>query len=186
MSKLKTNDYAYHSKKQEEETARGSFKKLYFALAAFCVLLLAVVILVCVEKGMENKLIVQNKSSHNITKLQFWYEDENGGITDIMDFENVLPKTERKESTENLALSELMGDAWLSVYMVFEDGGDALVQTGQFLYGFEGKISFELADTKDEELILRLKAGEGLFNSTTITGCDDVYYINPKDGYNID
>ena len=57
------------------------------------------------------------------------------------------------------------------------------MQTGQFLYGFKGKISFEIADTKGEDLIIRLKAGEGLFNSTTVTGCDDVYYINPKNGY---
>ena len=185
MSKVKTNNYVYQSKKKEE-APKQDFKKIYFALAALGVLLLTVVILVCVEKGMENKLIVQNKSSHTIKKLQFWYEDENGGITDIMDFDDVLPKTERKESTENLPLSELMGDSWLSVYMVFEDGGEALVQTGQFLYDFEGRISFELDDTKDEELILRLKAGEGLFNSTAITGCDDVYYINPKEGYNID
>ena len=77
----------------------------------------------------------------------------------------------------------MQGEAWLSVYITFEDGGEALLQTGQFLYGFEGEISFELADTDDEELIVRLKAGEGLFNSTAVTGCDDVYYINPKDGY---
>ena len=185
MSKVKKNNYVYQSKKKEE-APKQDYKKVYFALAALAVFLLAVVVLICVEKGMENKLIVKNKSSHTIKQLQFWYEDESGEIIDIMDFDNVLPKTERKESTENLALSELMGDAWQSVYMVFEDGGDALVQTGQFLYDFEGKISFELGDTKDEDLILRLKAGEGLFNSTTVTGCDDVYYINPKEGYNID
>ncbi len=182
MSKLKTNDYAYHSKKQEE-TTRGSYKKLYYALAALGAFLLMVVVLICVENGMANKLIVNNKSSHDIEELRFWYEDANGGIIDVMDFEDVLSKTERKESTESLALSELVGEAWLSVYMKFEDGGEAILQTGQFLYGFEGKISFEIADTKGEDLIIRLKAGEGLFNSTTVTGCDDVYYINPKNGY---
>lgn len=183
MSKTKTNNYVYQSKKKTEEMPRTNFKKLYLALVALGFLLLAVVVLLCVEQGMENKLMIHNRSSHNITKLQFWYEDANGEIIDIMDFEDITSKEKIKESTEELALSELLGDAWLSVYMVFEDGGEALVQTGQFLYGFEGKISFELCDTKDEELLLRLKAGEGLFNSAAITGCDDVYYINPKDGY---
>jgi len=182
MSKLKTNDYAYHSKKQEE-TSRGSHKKLYIMLAALVAFLLLLVVLVCVEDRMANKLVVNNKSSHDIEVLRFWYEDANGSIADIMDFEDVRSKTEQKESTESLALSELVGDAWLSVYIKFKDGGEAIVQTGQFLYGFEGKISFEIADTKGEDLIIRLKAGEGLFNSATDTGCDDVYYINPKNGY---
>ena len=182
MSKLKRNDYAYHSKKVKEVSC-GSHKKLHLAIAVLGLILLVSVILICIESGMANKLIVKNKSSHNITELRFWYEDENAEITDIMAFKDVLSGTERKESTEGLALSELVGDAWLSVYMKFEDGGDAILQTGQFLYGFEGKISFEIVDTDGEDLIIRLKAGEGLFNSATVTGCDDVYYINPKDGY---
>ena len=182
MSKQKTKDYAYHSKKTEE-APRGSFKKLCFALSALGLFLLIVIVLLCIEKGMANKLIVSNKSSHDIEQLRFWYEDENGGIADIMDFENVLSGTEKSESTENLALSELVGEAFLTVYIKFKDGGEAILQTGQFLYGFEGKISFEIADTKGEDLIIRLKAGEGLFNSAAVTDCDDVYYINPKNGY---
>lgn len=182
MSKQKTKDYVYHSKKTEEAT-QGNFKTLYFALAALGVFLLLFVVLICVEKGMANRLIVDNKSSHDITQLRFWYEDADGEVIDIMEFEDVLSKTERNESTENLALSELVGEAFLSVYIKFKDGGEAILQTGQFLNGFEGKISFEIADTKGEDLMIRLKAGEGLFNSTTVTGCDDVYYINPKNGY---
>lgn len=182
MSKLKTNDYVYHSKK-EEESPRVSPKKLYLAFGALGLFLLLFVILICIENGMANKLIVKNKSSHDIEQLRFWYEDASGEITENMTFENIASKTERKESTEDLALSQLVGDAWLSVYIKFSDGGEAMLQTGQFLYDFEGKISFEIADTKGEDLIIRLKAGEGLFNSTTVTGCDDVYYINPKNGY---
>ena len=182
MSKVKTNNYMYQSKKAEE-TPHRSNKRLYLLIAAVVVLLAGVIALVCIEKSMQNKLVVNNKSSHNITGLQFWYEDENGDYIDIMEFDSVAAKEKVTESTADLALSELTGEAWLSVQIQFEDGGEALLQTGQFLYGFDGKISFELADTKDEELIVRIKAGEGLFNSTTITGCNDVYYINPKDGY---
>ncbi len=185
MSKVKTNNYVYQSKK-EDAVPKGKHSKLILAAVVLGLVLITVISLLCIEKGMENKLVVKNKSSHNITELQFWYEDANGDITDIMTFDEVKAKESIKESTEGLALSELQGEAWLSVWVVFEDGGEALVQTGQFLYGFDGKISFEIADTKDEDLIVRIKAGEGLFNSTAITGCDDVYYINPKDGYNVD
>lgn len=182
MSKLKTNDYAYHSKKKEETSGQG-FKKLLLMSAILCVCVISVIILICIEKGMANKLIVENKSSYEIEQLRFWYEAENGECTDIMNFENIGSKFEIKESTESLALSELTGNSFLSVYVKFKDGGEAVIQTGQFLSGFEGKISFVIADTKGEDLIIRLKAGEGLFNSTTVTGCDDVYYINPKNGY---
>ncbi|MBR6535605.1 MAG: hypothetical protein IKT67_00215 [Lachnospiraceae bacterium] len=181
MSKVKKNNYVYQSKK--EETSGFWNKKLCFLLAAIVVVIVGVVALICVEKGMRNKLVVNNRSSHNITGLEFWYEDANGDYIDIMALDSVAAKEKVTKSTEDLALSELTGEAWLSIQIKFEDGGEALLQTGQFLYGFDGKISFELADTKDEEVLVRIKAGEGLFNSTTITGCDDVYYINPKDGY---
>lgn len=182
MSKVKAKNYGYQSKKAEDKP-KLSKKTVYIISAVVSVLLLTVIALLCIEKSMENKIIVKNKSSHNITDLYFWYEDANGAITESMDFGAVAAKEKISKSTEELALSELEGDAWLSVEIAFEDGGEVLVQTGQFLYGFNGKISLEIADTKNEELIVRLKAGEGLFNSTAVTGCDDVYYINPKDGY---
>jgi len=182
MSKLKTNNYVYHSKKKEEAPC-SNYKKLFVLLAVLSAFFLLFVVLLFVENKMENKLIVKNKSSHDIEQLRFWYEAENGDIIDIMTFSDLVSKTEKNESTESLALSELVGDAFLSVYIKFKDGGEAVLQTGQFMYGFEGKISFEIADTKGEDLIIRLKASEGLFGSTTVTGCDDVYYINPEDGY---
>ena len=48
MSKQKTKDYAYHSKKTEE-APRGSFKKLCFALSALGLFLLIVVVLLCIS-----------------------------------------------------------------------------------------------------------------------------------------
>ncbi len=183
MSKVKAKNFEYQSKKKaEEETPRKSNKVFYIVLALICAFLVCFVALVCVEKSMENKIIVDNRSSHNISKLTFWYEAEEGEVTDIMEFSNVGSKEKRTESTEELALSELTGEAWLSVLIEFETGEESLIQTGQFLYDFGGKISFELEDTKDEDLMVRLKAGEGLFNSSARTGCDDVYYINPADG----
>lgn len=181
MSKVKAKNFGYESKKQEEPKINK--KSTYIAIAVLGVLVLTVIILLCVEKSMENKIVAKNKSSHNITKLHFWYEDAENKVTDIMDFGAVASKETRTESTADQNLSELQGEASLMVQMEFEDGGKAVLETGQFLYDFKGKISFEIADTDEEDLIIRLKAGEGLFNSTTITGCDDVYYINPKDGY---
>lgn len=183
MSKIKKYNYVYQSKKEEKEPRVSKNKKFYLILAAIIIVVAGVVALLCIERSMANKLVVNNKSSHNIIGLQFWYEDADGDYIDITEFDSVAAKEKVKVSTADLALSELTGEAWLSIQIKFEDGGEALLQTGQFLYGFDGKISFELADTKDEELLVRIKAGEGLFNSTTITGCDDVYYINPKDGY---
>ena len=183
MSKVKAKNYGYQSKKTEEPP-RISKKTSYMILAGIVVLLGLFAVLILVEKGLENQIIVKNKSSHNITKLHFWYEDAEGNCLDVMTFDEGVKAKERiSESTEELALSELSGEAFLSVRIEFEDGGSAVVQTGHFLYGFNGRISFEVSDTKREELALHLKAGEGLFNSSAVTGCDDVYYINPKDGY---
>lgn len=182
MSKVKAKSFEYQSKKQQEETTHGNSKALYIVLSLICVFLVVFVALTFVEKSMENKIIVDNRSSHNISKLTFWYEAEEGDVTDIMEFSDVASKEKVTESTEELALSELTGEAWLSVLVEFETGEESLIQTGQFLYDFGGRISFELEDTDDDELMVRLKAGEGLFNSSARTGCDDVYYVNPADG----
>ena len=128
--------------------------------------------------------VVFTEAGDQNVEITVQYEDAEGNCLDVMTFDEGVKAKERiSESTEELALSELSGEAFLSVRIEFEDGGSAVVQTGHFLYGFNGRISFEVSDTKREELALHLKAGEGLFNSSAVTGCDDVYYINPKDGY---
>lgn len=182
MSKVKARNYGYRSKK-EEEKPRFSKKSRNRFIAVAALLLIGIFALFCIEPGLENKLVINNRSSHTIKKMHLWYEDSKGEITDIMSLEEISPKQKITESTEGLGISELLGDAWLSVQIVFEDGGEAILQTGQFLYDFEGKISLEIADTDSEDLMLHLQAGEGLFNSTSTTKCDDIYYINPESGY---
>lgn len=183
MSQAKRKDFNYQSKNiPDKPHITKKMRNLLIAVASVAVVM--IVVLLCVENNMKNKIVVKNKSSHNITSMKFWYEDENGGITDVMDLGALKAKEKVSKSTESLALSELIvEDACLSVYIIFEDGGKALVQTGHFLYDFDGKISLVISDTEDEELMLHLKAGEGLFNSSSTTGCDDIYYVNPKDGY---
>lgn len=194
MSKVKAKNYGYESKKKQEEPKLNK-KAIGIGLGFFGFLMAVVVVLICVEKGMENKFVIKNKSSHAITKVSYWYtgydstKDEEGEeigevqITEVMDLGAVAAKQKRKESTESHKLSELTGEALLCVYIEFADGGDVVLESGQFLYDFNGKISLELKDSAENEVTAWLKAGEGLFNSTAVTGCDDVYYINPKDGY---
>lgn len=182
MSKIKTNDYVYHGK-NDKKVSKNDFTKLFVIVATIVVFVALFVVLSCIERTMANKLVVENNSSQDISMLRFWYEDENGEITEVLELGEVDSGEDRKESTEKMALSKLAGEAWLSVYISFKDGGEAILQTGHFLNGFEGKISFEITDTDGDELSIRLKAGEGLFNSASVTGCDDVYYINPKNGY---
>lgn len=181
MSKLKAKNFEYQSKKAEEPVSKND-KIIFIVLALICAFIVFFIALVCVEKSMENKIIIKNKSSHNISKLSFWYEDEEGGAIDIMEFSDVNSKDKVTESTESLELSKLTGEAWLSVQIEFDNGEESLIQTGQFLYDFEGRIIFELEDAEDGDLLARLKATEGLFQSSTRTGCDDVYYIDPADG----
>lgn len=182
MSKVKVRNYEYQGKKSEEKIVPNKkLRNIIIGGGALVVFLL--VVLVIIESGLKNKIVIRNRSSHNITSLQLWYEDNYGTMTEVMDFGKVPAKKKVTESTEKLKLSEIQGEAWLTVQIAFEDGGEAVLQTGQFLNGFNGRIRLEISDTKAEEVMLRLQAGEGLFNSTAATNCDDVYYINPKDGY---
>lgn len=182
MSKVKVRDYGYRSKKEEEKPRFSKKTRNGFFVAA-ALLIIGIFVLFCIEPGLENKLVINNRSSHAIKKIHLWYEDESGEITDIMSLEKISPKQKVTESTEELGISELAGNVWLSVQIAFEDGGEAILQTDQFLYDFKGKISLEIADTGSEDLMLHLQAGEGLFNSTSTTKCDDIYYINPENGY---
>lgn len=141
------------------------------------------VVLICVESGMGNKLTIRNKSSIDISELKIWYEDDNGTITDVMEFTDIAPKEKIVESIKALGLSEIRGQAFMTVRVKFASGGEAQLQSSQILNDFSGRLSLEVSDTSGEEVMLRLKAGEGLFNSSTSTQCDDAYYINPMNGY---
>lgn len=182
MSKLKTRNFEYQGKQGKKSFfANKKLRNLFLGIGS--ALLLVLIILTCIEPLVKNKLVIHNKSSHRISSLQFWYEDDNGIISEVLSFEDIAAKEKISNSSEKLGLAGLYGAAWLTVKIAFEDGGEALLQTGQYLNDFEGKISFEIRDTRSEELELHLQAGEGLFNSTAVTECDDIYYINPKSGY---
>lgn len=161
----------------------GFSGKLAFILLSVGIVVLFIV-LICVEAFMGNKITIRNKSSHKIASLKIWYEDDIGTITDdILEFSEIESKAKIVESIKSLGLSELRGQAWLTVRIRFEDGGEAELQSGQILNDFKGRLSLEVSDTSGEEILLRMKAGEGIFNSSSATDCDDAYYINPQNGY---
>lgn len=182
MSKLKVRNYEYQGKR-EVKSVNPDKRVRNIVLAIAGILLAVFIVLVCIEPRLKNKLVIDNRSSHEITLLQIWYENGNGDISEVMRFDRVGAKEKLTESTEKFKLSELVGDAWLTVQIAFADGGEAVLQTGQFLSNFEGKLSLEISDTASEELMLHLQAGEGIFNSTAVTDCNDIYYINPENGY---
>lgn len=182
MSKLKIRNFEYKGKRDEKKPVLSN-KMRNIIIGACGVLVLLFIVLVCIEPMFKNKLVIHNKSSHKIISLQLWYEDSNGIVSEVMTLENVDAKEKVKDSIEALKISELYGEAWITFLITFEDGGEALLQTGQYLYGFEGKISLVISDTDADEVKVHLQAGEGLFNSTAVTDCDDIYYINPKNGY---
>jgi len=149
----------------------------------FVALIAILIVSVLFDGYFGKKIVVKNKSSHKITKLSIWYEDDLTEITDVMELGEIAAKAKKEESTEALKLDEISGQAWFTMRITFEDGGEAELQSGQVLNNFEGRLLIEVADTSDKELTIRLKAGEGLFNSSFGTECDDVYYINPENGY---
>jgi len=182
MSKLKIRNFEYQGKQQKKNVV--SYKKLRNILIGIgCALIFVFIFLTCIEPLVKNQIVIHNKSKHKILSLQVWYEDNSGIISEMMSFENLEAKEKVKESIEELNISDLYGEAWLTVKIAFEDGGEAILQTGQYLNEFEGKISFDISDTKSGDVKLHLQAGEGLFNSTAVTDCDDIYYINPQNGY---
>lgn len=182
MSKKKAKNYEYQGNKKLKSIGLNN-KARNILIGIGMTLIVLCIVLVCIEPAFKNKLVINNRSSHKITSLQIWYEDSEGNVSKSMEFENIDAKEKIKDSTESLELTKFVGEAWITLQIEFEDGGEALLQTGHFLNEFEGKITFEISDTKTEDLKLHVQAGEGLFNSTVVTDCDDIYYVNPENGY---
>ena len=184
MSKLKTRNFEYQAKKEDESKLSPTEKKIRnIIIGAVALFVVLFAVLACIESMVKNKLVIHNKSSHKITSLEIWYEDDEAIVSEVLTVTDIEAKEKLTESIEALKISDLYGEAWLTLQITFEDGGKALLQTEQYLNNFEGKISFEISDTEYEDLELHLQAGEGIFNSTAITDCDDIYYINPQNGY---
>lgn len=165
-------------KKPSSDKFKGKAVLLILGILLFSIMIL----LILLEPMLKNKLVIRNKSSHRITKLMMWYEDSNGERTNVQDLIGLMPSENKKINSE-MELHSLTGTTWLTIQIAFEDGGEAVFQTGEFSTEFEGKITLEICDSKSEDLMLKLKAGEGLFNSSNGDGCDVMYYVNPKDGY---
>lgn len=174
--------------KKGKKTGNGSIFARYPAAGILVPVLCAatavlIIILLCIETASGNKLEITNKSSHKVTSLELWYEDEDSRITDVLSYSEIESGGRLVQSILPLGLSKLRQQVFLTVRFRFEDGGGALVQTSQNLVDFKGRIQIEFSDTSGEEVMIRMKAGEGLFNSSAVTGCDDYYYVNPKNGY---
>lgn len=174
--------------KKGKKTGNGSIFARYPAAGVLVPVLcvaaaVLIIVLICIEATLGNKLVIANKSSHKVTSLELWYEDEASMLTDVLSYSEIESGGRIVQSILPLGLSELRQQAFLTVRFRFEDGGEAQVQTSQNLVDFKGRIQIEFSDTSGEEVIIRMKAGEGLFNSSAATDCDAYYYVNPKNGY---
>lgn len=153
------------------------------AITAAAIFVAAIIALVCIEPLFSNRFVVKNRSGHSIKSVTLWYEDDITRITEELSLADISAGTTKKTSTKVLNLDKMVGQGWLTVAISFEDGGEAVLQSGQILNHFTGKLLLEIHDTKSDELEVHLKAGEGYINSSSSTGCDDVYYIDPTNGY---
>ena len=102
MSKVKKKEFNYQSKTiSEEPRMTKKMRNILIAIAAIVVVI--IVVLLCIENSMRSKVVVKNKSSQNISSRKFWYEDENGIITDVMELGAVDANQKVSKSTFSVA-----------------------------------------------------------------------------------
>lgn len=182
MSRKKVRNFEYQQNKKRKRLWENKvIRTLFFVV--FGVLFVAFIVLACIEPTLKNKLVIENTSGHTITSMKIWYEDANGNTSKTMSFENLKQGKKISDSIKPLELDKFGGETWITLQIAFEEGGEALLQTGHFLNDFEGKISLIVSDAPSGDVKIHVRAGEGLFDSTAVTDCDDIYYINPKNGY---
>ena len=112
-----------------------------------------------------------------------YFESEDYIQTNKQTLPFIAKNQEYQTDLTQFNLGDLNDIASLTLAITFTGYDTVYLQSGLFYGDFDGNIDCKLSMDQDGDVILKLKASEGIFGSTAQTGCDDTFYINLTEGY---
>ena len=160
-----------------------SRNKIWIAIAAAAVLLVFIFAFIITEALFTAKIRVKNHSAYDIEKMYFYFEGEELQQTDWQELPLIAKDEEYETELAEFDFSEMDGASSLTLAITFAGQDTFYLQSGSFYEKFDGIIDCKLSMDDDGDVILKLKASNGLLGSTAQTDCNDMFFINLTEGY---
>lgn len=145
-------------------------------LAALAVLFIVIVLLIAEAVNM-NRYSVKNNTGTDIESVVVYFENENEEYSFTGDelFVLSVPAGGKKTGSYEKQDSMYLAGSAMMIRVKFAGRDTAYLYSGYFTHAFNGKINLVFEDDKNNEgnIIVKIKAGEGLFMSTKNTNCDE-------------
>ena len=159
-----------------------NLKKSWIVVGIASILFLVFVFIVA-EALFDGKITVENQSEYDIEKILLYFESEDYIQTNKQTLPFIAKNQEYQTNLSQFDLSSLNDIASLTLAITFAGYDTVYLQSGLFYGDFDGNIDCKLSMDEDGDVILKLKASEGIFESTAGTDCNDTFYINLTEGY---
>jgi len=166
-------------KKIPKKSFLNTKEKLVGTVIVSAVIMIIVAVLIFMESG-DNQFVIKNNTDLKLEYINAYFVDAEGPMEEGFKIENIEPnKSVVKESGIYDLLSK---EANFEMRFKFENYDEILVDAGFFNDTFDGNITAVFEKSDDENIILRVKAKNGLLPTKQID-CNEKYTINLSEGY---
>ncbi len=161
---------------KESKKAGGVNKKTVF-IAIGIVAIALIVIAILVEALKKNAYSIVNNTSEEIEYIKVYFEDVNNGNSYCSDY-FIDTKVGAKAKTSGSYVTPAGHGSYATRLMFivkFAGREETVNYSGYFTSEYSGKITIKfIADSEDSNnILMKVKAGEGITNSASNTYCDE-------------
>lgn len=158
-----------------KERAEEKRKPLPGAVSAGAAVLVLIVIALLAKMANTRWVVIKNETEHEIESIQLYFENSDEDFyfvsddlvnTKVAAGRKYIGRFEAQKYTESPGY-------FLMIRVKFADREEAETYAGYFTRTFTGKINLAFTE-KDGSILMSIKAGDGLFQSTKYTDCDEV------------
>lgn len=159
----------------EKENAKAKLKLPVKAIAAAAVVIVLLVIALLVESANTRRLVIYNETGKEIESIRMYFENTDEDFYFVSDdlINTSIPAREKYKGTfQTQSYTEAPG-YFLIIRVKFAGEEEVETYAGYFTRTFTGKIKLTFTE-EDGNVLMSIKAGDGLFQSTKYTDCDEV------------
>ena len=159
---------------QKQQNKRKIPVKLISGTVVVFVLVIAVM---TIEAKNTEKLVIKNNSAVDIESISLYFEDTEEEDYDILPRDAAVSVAAGEKYTGKYTAQPGLNPygSFLMIRVKFAGREEVQTYAGYFTRTFTGKIKIEFMDSEtDDNILMKIKAGDGLFQSTKFTDCDEV------------
>ncbi|MDE6874760.1 MAG: hypothetical protein K2P87_09935 [Lachnospiraceae bacterium] len=158
----------------EKENTNGKLKLPVRAIAAGAVVIVLIVIALLVESANTKRIVIENDTDKDIESVRLYFENSDEDYFFMSEDLVNTPVAAGEKYTGSFQPQTNIAAPGYFLMIRVKFAGEEEIETyaGYFTRIFTGKISLDFTQ-KDDNVLMGIKAGDGLFNSTKYTDCDE-------------